>query len=171
MNTEIEMEARLWEYIDGWSSAEEKSTMEQLIADNAAWRAKYNELLEVHRLIDLTELEQPSMRFTKNVMEEIARYNIAPATKTYINNKIIWGISLFFLTVIAGLVVYSIAQVDWSAGSQSQSPIGIDFTAVDYSPVFNNTFVNLFMMANVILGLMLLDRVLSKKKAALQKDI
>ena len=171
MNTELEMEARLWEYIDGLSSAEEKGVIEQLIADNAAWRAKYGELMEVHSLIDLTELEQPSMRFTKNVMEEIAKYNIAPATKSYINNKIIWGIGLFFITLIVGLVVYGIAQVDWSVGSNTKSPIGLDFTQVDYSPIFSNTFVNIFMMANVILGLMLLDRVLSKKKEALQKGM
>ena len=171
MNSEMEMETRLWDYIDGAGDAPERAAMEQLIADNAEWRAKYSELLEVHQLIDLTELEQPSMRFTKNVMEEIAKYNIAPATKTYINTKIIWGISLFFLTVIAGLVVYSIAQIDWSSGTGSSSPIGVDFTAVDYSPIFGNTFVNIFMMANVVLGLMLLDRFLAKKKSALQKEL
>ncbi len=169
MNAELEMEARLWEYIDGLNNAEEKGVIDQLIADNAAWHAKYSELLEVHQMLDLTELEQPSMRFTKNVMEEIAKYNIAPATKSYINNKIIWSIGLFFITLIAGLVVYSIAQVDWSVGSNTKSPIGVDFSQVDYSPIFSNTFVNIFMMANVILGLMLLDRVLSKKKEALQK--
>ncbi|MGV3656628.1 MAG: hypothetical protein ACO1NX_01690, partial [Chitinophagaceae bacterium] len=63
------------------------------------------------------------------------------------------------------------AQVDWSVGSNTKSPIGLDFTQVDYSPIFSNTFVNIFMMANVILGLMLLDRVLSKKKEALQKGM
>lgn len=166
----MEMETRLWEYIDGISDAAEKSIIEQLIADNAAWRAKYSELLEVHNMLDLTELEQPSLRFTKNVMEEIAKYKIAPATKTYINNKIIWSIGLFFITLIAGLLVYSIAQVDWSVGGNTKNSINVDFTAVDYSPIFSNTFVNIFMMANVILGLMLLDRVLQKKKETLQKE-
>lgn len=171
MNTELEMETRLWEYIDGLSEGSEKSVIEQLIRDNTAWRAKYAELLDVHQALDLTELEQPSLRFTKNVMEEIAKYNIAPATKSYINNKIIWGIGLFFITLIVGLVVYGIAQVDWSVGSNTQSPIGVDFSAVDYSAIFSNTFVNIFMMANIILGLMLLDRVLAKKKEALQKEM
>jgi len=171
MNREMEMETRLWEYIDGLSTTEEKGVIEQLLASQAEWRAKYAELLEVHQMLDLTELEQPSMRFTKNVMEEIAKYNIAPATKSYINTKIIWSIGLFFITLIVGLVIYGVAQIDWSAGGQTQNPIGVDFTAVDYSPIFSNTFVNIFMMANVILGLMLLDRVLSKKKQALQKEI
>lgn len=164
MNKEMEMETRLWDYIDGTTGAAENSVMEQLIANDVEWRAKYSELLEVHSLIDLTELEEPSMRFSKNVMEEIAKYNIAPATKTYINNKIIWSIGLFFITLITGLVVYSIAQIDWSLGSTSQSPIGIDFTQIDYSPIMSNYIVNMFVLLNIVLGLMLLDRFLDKKK-------
>ena len=59
------METRLWEFIDGFSSTEEKSVIEKLIAENAEWRAKYHELLEVHQSLNLVELEGPSLRFTK----------------------------------------------------------------------------------------------------------
>ena len=75
MNNPVDIEARLWEYIDGLSVGEERSAVEQLIAENAAWKAKYQELLDMHQSLNLVELEQPSMRFTKNVMEEIARFN------------------------------------------------------------------------------------------------
>ena len=156
-----EMEARIWAYIDGLS--EEKSFIEQLIRENAVWRAKYNELIELNQFLHATELEQPSMRFTKNVMEEISKIQIAPATKEYINKYIIRGIAAFFITVIVGFLIYGFSQVNWSAGNAS-SHAGIDFTQVDYSRMFNNTFVNLFMMANIILGLMLLDRYLTSKK-------
>lgn len=156
-----EMEARIWAYIDGLS--EEESFIEQLIAENAEWRAKYHELLEFNQLLQDTELEQPSMRFTKNVMDEISRVHIAPATREYINKNIIRGIAAFFITVIVGFLVYGFSQVDWSAGNKT-NPAGIDFTQVDYSRMFNSTFVNIFMMLNIILGLMLLDRYLSSKK-------
>lgn len=159
-----EMELQLWEYIDNISEANNRSAIEKLIADNLKWREKYHELLEVHQLMESAELEEPSMRFTKNVMEEIARYHIAPATKSYINNKIIYGIAGFFITVIVAFVIYGISQINWSTGANSSSPVGIDFTSVDYSAVFNNTFVNAFMMLNVVLGLMLLDRYLNSKK-------
>lgn len=76
-----DIEVRLWEYIDGFSNDAEKSAIEKLIAENAEWKAKYHELLEVHQSLNLVELEGPSMRFTRNVMEEIAKYQIAPATK------------------------------------------------------------------------------------------
>jgi hypothetical protein len=164
MENAMEMETRLWDFIDGSSDAAEASIIEKLIAENTAWRAKYHELLDLHQLIGATELEQPSMRFTKNVMEEISKYHIAPATKTYINNKVIWGIAIFFITVIVGFLVYGIGQIDWTVASNTQSPVGIDFTEVDYSRMFNNTYMNIFMMVNVVLGLMLLDRYLNDKK-------
>ena len=139
----------------------------KLIAENVVWKQRYHELLDLHQSINLIELEQPSLRFTKNVMEEIARYQIAPATKKYINNKIIWGIALFFGTLIIGFLIYGISQINWAAGTDSQSTIGIDFTQVDYSRVFNNNFVNIFMMLNIVLGLMLLDRYLNNRKKAM----
>jgi hypothetical protein len=159
-----EMEGRLWEFIDGMADASQRSVIEQLIQENAAWRIKYQELLELHQSINMVELEQPSLRFTKNVMEEISRLHIAPAAKNYINSKVIFGIAAFFITVIVGFLVYAISQVKWSAASDSKSAYGIDLTNVDYSAIFSNNFVNAFMMLNVLLGLMLLDRYLSNKK-------
>ena len=155
------IEARLWDYIDGLSEQNESLNVQKLIVDNAEWRAKYHELLEVHQMISATELEAPSMRFTKNVMDEIAKNHIAPATKNYINNNIIWSIAFFFITLIVGFVIYGISQIDWAGASTNTT--GINFSQVDYSKVFNNTFVNVFMMLNVILGLMLLDKYLSNK--------
>lgn len=165
----MEQEARLWDYIDGLADSSEKSAIEQLIAENAEWKAKYHELLEVHQLVNATELEEPSLRFTKNVMEEIARYKIAPAAKEYINKRIIWGIAAFFITVIVAFVIYGVSQVDWSAG-ESDNLIGVDFDKVDYSIMFNNTYMNMFMMLNIVLALFLFDRVLENKKKQYQKE-
>lgn len=169
-HSEEEIEIRLWEYIDGLSEASEKSAIEKLIEENTLWRAKYHELLEVHQSLNLVELEEPSLRFSRNVMEEIAKYHIAPATKEYINKKIIWGIAAFFITVIFAFVVYGISQIDWSAASTPGNSLGIDFSEVDYGQMFNNNFVNGFMMLNVILGLMLLDRYLTNKKHKLMEE-
>lgn len=160
-----DMESRLWDFIDG--SSTEASVVEKLIAENAAWQAKYAELLDIHSLVQATDLEEPSLRFTKNVMEEIARLQITPAAKKYINSKIIWGIAAFFITVIVGFLGYGFSQLDLSSGSGDSSATGIDFSAVDYSRVFSNSFVNLFMMINVVLGLMLLDRYLAWKRKKL----
>ena len=112
MNTQHNIEERLWNFIDGTASAGEKTVIEQLLEINAEWKAKYHELLQVNELLKSTELEGPSMRFTKNVMEEISKLHIAPATKSYINKKIIWGIGVFFITLFVGFLIYGFGQMD-----------------------------------------------------------
>ena len=168
MDNQNDIEVRLWEYIDGLSSNEEKTVIEKLVAENAEWKAKYHELLEVHQSLNLMELEEPSLRFTKNVMEEIAKYQIAPATKTYINSKVIWGIGIFFLAMIVGFLVYGIGQIDWTTAGDSKSTLGVDLTKIDYSQMFNSNLMNGVMMLNVVLGLVLLDRYLSNKNKRLK---
>lgn len=168
MNQQENIEKKLWGYIDGLSSPSEKTEVEKMLQANPEWKNKYQELLEVKQLVRSTELEQPSLRFTKNVMEEIARLHISPATKNYINKKIIWGIGGFFLTLITGFLIYAIGQVEWVSGTGSRIPV--DFSKIDFSKIFNNNFVNAFMMVNVLLGLVLLDRILASKRKKFYKE-
>jgi len=157
-------EQRLWDYIDGISSPSEKTVIEQLLEANAEWKAKYHELLDVHQLMQSSELEQPSMRFTKNVMDEIARLQIAPATSSYINKNIIRGIGIFFVTLIVGFLVYGFSQMHLDWNSHADSVLPVDLNKVNYSRFFNNTWVNAFMIVNIVAGLFLLDRYLANKR-------
>jgi len=164
---ELNIEDRLWDYIDGNSNAEEKSFVEQLIATQEAWRNKYHELLELHQVINTSlELDEPSMRFSQNVMEEIAKYQITPATKTYINKKIINGIGFFFLAMIIGMLIYGLGQINWADTSGTSSDLITKYNPgkIDFSKFFNNTYTTIFMMVNVVMGLMLLDMYLGKKR-------
>ena len=173
MNKQRTTEERLWDYIDGVSSPGEKTVIEQLIQTDLEWKSKYRELLDVQQLLESSELEAPSMRFTKNVMEEIAKLQIAPATRNYINKRIIWGIGAFFITIIIGFLVYGFGQIDWTAQGDSKLPVdltNVDFSKVDYSKMFNNNLVNAFMMLNVILGLFLLDRFLANKRKKFREE-
>ena len=111
------------------------------------------------------ELDAPSMRFSQNVMEEIAKYQITPATKTYINKKIIYGIGIFFIAMIAGMLIYGLGQVNWSDGGGSSDLLTkYNPGKIDFSKFFNNTYTTVFMMINVVMGLMLLDMWLGKKR-------
>jgi hypothetical protein len=174
MNKQQTSEERLWDYIDGISSPQEKTVIEQLIQSDVDWKSKYHELLEVQQLLQSTDLEAPSMRFTKNVMEEIAKLHIAPATRNYINKRIIWGIGAFFITIIVGFLVYGIGQIDWTVQGDTKLPVdlsNVDFSKVDYSKMFNNNMVNAFMMLNVILGLFFLDRYLANKRKKFHEGV
>lgn len=155
-------EERLWNYIDGTVTAAEKTLIEQLLESNAEWQAKYRELLEVNQLLQSTELEEPSMRFSKNVMEGISKLHIAPSTRSYINKKIIWGLGFFFIAMFVGFLVYGFGQINFS-GTEGGT-ISKNLDKIDYSKIFSNTWMNIFMMINVVIGLVLLDNYLSNKR-------
>ncbi|MBM3417086.1 MAG: hypothetical protein FJY20_11765 [Bacteroidetes bacterium] len=173
MNTQHNMEERLWNYIDGLSSADEKKAVEKLLQDNAdpiaiVWREKYKELLEVNSLLKSSKLDAPSLRFTKNIMEEIAKLHVAPAAKNYINKKIIWGITFFFIAMITGFLLYGFMQMDFSAAGGSD--LSKRISQFDISKFFNNTWVNALMMVNIVFGLSLFDNYLSQKRKKFRKE-
>jgi len=168
MNTSPDIVQRLWEYIDGISTADEKSVIEQLLKNDAEWKAKYKELLEIQSLLKSSELDAPSMRFTQNVMDEISKLHIAPAAKKYINQKIIWGIGFFFIALILGFLVFGISQMDFSNGQPSG--ISKEIKGFDISRFFSNSWVNALMMVNILLGLILFDNYLNTKRSKFRKE-
>ena len=84
------------------------------------------------------------------------------------NTAIIWGIGLFFMTMLVAILVYGFSQMDWSTGESSA--IADKLSKIDYSKFFNNTWVNAFMMINVLLGLVLLDNYFSNKRKQFRKE-
>jgi anti-sigma factor RsiW len=161
MNKQQHMEERLWDYLDGACSSEERMFIERLIATNHEWKNKYQELLELQDLLSHhLELDEPSMRFNQNIMEAISQHHIAPAAKSYINKRIIWGIAGFFICTITAFLIAGIAQVDWSAATTNDSFINLS----KLDRFANSTYSTIFMMINIVLGLMLLDMYLRKRK-------
>ena len=168
MNTQ-QMEEQIWNYIDGNASEKEISFIEHIIATDMEWQKKYRELLEVNQLLktDL-ELEQPSLRFSKNVMEQIKELKPARATVQYINKTIIRSIAAFFILTIAGFLVYGFTQINW-ATAKGTSPLpfelqSLNFDKLNFSKLMSSTWINLVLMINVVLGLLLLDSYLRRKK-------
>ncbi|HMU45867.1 MAG TPA: hypothetical protein PKC72_05825 [Chitinophagaceae bacterium] len=168
METQQNMENRLWSFIDGTVSKDEKTVIEKLLETDAAWKSKYHELLQANDLLKSSELEQPSMRFTKNIMEEIARLHVAPATRTYLNKKIIWGLGIFFIVMLVGFIIYGFGQMSWGGGNEGDIAKNMD--KIDFSKFFNNTWMNVLMMINVVLGLFLLDNYFNNKRKAFRKE-
>jgi anti-sigma factor RsiW len=176
-----QMEERLWDYIDGFCSDAERNAIGDLIAADPEWQDKYRELLEWQAAMGATELDAPSLRFTRNVMEEIARHRVAPATTSYFNRRIIGGIAAFFLLAILGTLVFSLVQLGGSGAraglhhDQNNLPALGDASSmarawqdrldrIDWSRIFTSGYVNIFIMVSVVMGLMLLDMYLTRRK-------
>src|SRR3982751_114359 len=141
-----EMEIRLWEYIDGIASEQESGVISQLIASQRLWKERYEELKSLQELMLASELEEPSMRFTKNVMEEITRLQISPAASNYINKRVIWGIAGFFIASIIAFVIYSVGLIDWGTPAPVNPEYSIHIEQPDYSRIFTSTYASVFLM-------------------------
>lgn len=165
MNKPENIEARLWDYIDGLSTEQERSFIAKLIEENLEWRRKYHELLDVHHLMQQDiELDEPSMRFTQNVMDMVTREKIAPAASTYIKKSVIRVIAGFFLISIAALLIFVLVNVNWSnISTVSDKPL-VKIPEIDMSKYMNTTVFNSMMIISAVLALMFLDMTLRKKQ-------
>ena len=162
------MEERLWEFIDGLSTPDEKTEIRRLLETNPVWQKAYSSMMDMNTLFRETSLEEPSMRFSKNVMEEIAKHKIAPATKSYVNKKIIYGIGGFFMILIGGMLAYLFTQIDYAQPGTISVPESLPNINFEWSDYVNSTTLNIFLMIDAVLGLMLLDKYLNKKKDKLK---
>ncbi|HLP38882.1 hypothetical protein [Lacibacter sp.] len=162
-----QMEEKIWGYIDGTSSKEEIAFVEQMIAADAIWRAKYSELKEINQLLKADmELEQPPMRFSMNVMDQLQGLKPAPATKKYINKTIIRSIAVFFIVTIVGFLIYSFTLIDWSSSTATGEGYQLPSISFDYKLLLNSTWLNVLLMLNVVMGLLYLDNYLRRNKKA-----
>ncbi len=161
-----EMEILIWDFIDGRTGSREKDFVIKQIAEDPLWKACYLQQLGIHDMLKKVELEMPSLRFSKNIMEEIANYQVAPAAKTYINKNVIRIFAAFFLVMIIGLFIYFVGQIHWVNQSSSNlvSAYSQEANKINWSKILNNSYVNIFIGINIILGLILTDKYFQGKR-------
>ncbi|RYF99783.1 MAG: hypothetical protein EOO02_16255 [Chitinophagaceae bacterium] len=166
MNAE-QIEAKLWDLIDGTLPADEVSFVENLVKTNQEWKEKHAELLQIHSMMhDSFELDEPSMSFTRNVMEEIGRLNVTPATRKYLDARIIRSIGGFFVLSIIALIIFAFTKATFSTTGQG-TVLAEKLDSVNYNQFASSTYMNIFLMINTVLGLVLLDFYLGSKKKKL----
>ena len=157
------MEARLWDYIDGLNTEQERSLVAKLIEENSIWKNKYHELLDIHQLMQQNmELDEPSMRFSQNVMDAIAHEKIAPAASSYIKKSVIRVIAAIFLLSIGALLLYMFSTMNWKAMSSQAS--SIQLPDVNPGKYLNNSVLYGMAIVTVVLCLAMLDSALRKKQ-------
>jgi hypothetical protein len=150
------IEQRIWDYLDGTDTAEQRELTGQLIKSDPLYRRVYDECNSFNSLVSAIDQEEPSMGFNRNVMERI---NLEPAHasfKSLIDRRIIFGIAGFFLFTITALLVVLFYQIDWTQTTGFKTP---EFTmpAIDTAKYLNSTFINTFFFVDIIIGLYLFD--------------
>ena len=156
MNT---IEQQLWDYIDGNLTETAKKAIEEKIASDTEIKAQYKELLKLNLVFDEMDLEEPSLSFTRNVMESVALEPAPVALKTKVNTKIIYAIGGFFVLSLVGILGYVLAQV-------KITPVDLDWNVkfdLNLDKYISPTTIYVFLFADLVIGLVLLDYFLRKK--------
>ncbi|OAQ38728.1 hypothetical protein A5893_11805 [Pedobacter psychrophilus] len=162
-------ELRIWDYIDGLSSEDERTNVEQLIRTDLVFKAKYEELLAANSDFDLIGLDAPSMVFTNKVMHQIYLEAKPLSAKAKTDKKIIYLIAGLFGLMMVACIMVGINQIDWSINNSTPFSImpknGLNLKS--FSGEISNGFINKFfygfLMFDMIVGLMFLDKLMRKK--------
>ncbi len=160
MNT---AEEKLWNYIDDACTPAEREAIELQIAQDAAFAAKYRELLALNSEFAMMELDEPPMAFTYNVMESIRNEYAATPLKSAINKNIIKGIGLFFVLLISALLIFAFSQTHLGAGGANAAS-HFKFSLPNFGPLFTGPFMQVFCFLDIVLALYLFDNYLRKKR-------
>ena len=164
MNT---MEEKLWNYIDGTCSDEEKKAIDILIAQDEVYRRKYQELLALNQEFSKMELDEPPMAFTYNVMESIRAEHAQQPLKAAIDKRIIKGISGFFIVSILLLVIYVLSTMRLASANVSVH-LPDSLKLPDIKNYLNKPVLEGFLFFDVVLGLFLFDAYLRKRGVSKQ---
>lgn len=144
----------LWRYIDGQCSEAEQLRVYEQLAVNTSWKDAYNDIIAFNQtLLHNTELEQPSMRFSKNVMDVVQ--SEAFSYKKYSSRKLIWIFSFVIAALTIIMVVAGVTDIDWTSGKSLWS-----FKQVTIN---RKGIVFITLAVNTILILVLIDTLLKRK--------
>lgn len=156
-------EDRLWDYIDGTCSVNERTVIDQLLKTDATWKMEYDKLMLLHQGLQSMELDEPSMGFKNRVMEQVVASPHPSMLKTKVDRRIIYMIAAFFVAAIGGTLAYAISLVDWNASGSFKLP-QVNIPAINWSFFGSSGYTLFFLAVNVVLGLVLLDKFLSARR-------
>lgn len=161
---ERNMEQELWEYIDELCTEADRQRIAELIRTNSKWAAMHKELLAFQQeLAESSELQEPHMRFTQNIMDTIAGMQPVPVMRRYINRSLMRGLAAFFIISTGLSLLLILFSTNWSA-PMSIANEAWHLPKIDFSPYFNSHSANLGISILVVLLLVFFDQMLRTRR-------
>jgi hypothetical protein len=160
----ITMEEEIWDYIDGNSSPEQALSVQAKIASDPAYGSLYEELLAINDQMNELELEEPSMSFTRNVMEQV-KLEIAPVSmKTKVDTRIIYSIAAFFICFILAILGYILSNSTFDF-TDIKFNMGFQMEHIDFGKYVTPTSIKIFLFIDLLLALAFVDSYLRRRRA------
>jgi hypothetical protein len=115
---------------------------------------------EIEKMLNAMEFEEPSMSFTRNVMEQVKLEAVPVALKTKVDKRIIYSIAAIFVVLMGLIFIYAVATTDLKPLTQKMSfnmAIDKDITAI---------VLKAFLFIDMVIVLFYFDRLLRYKRQA-----
>jgi hypothetical protein len=149
------MEEKLWNYIDGTCSDEERIAIAALIEKNESWHKAFNDMTQMDIAISEITLDEPPMAFSYKVMEGIRVHEAAKPLKTATNSYVIGAIAGFFvLTIMVVVALLFNGAVD-----------NVNAKLPDFYALTSSSVIKIFFYVDVILLLFFTDAFLRRKRS------
>ena len=162
MQHELEIEMQIWDYVDKRCNEPEAKRIELLIKTDDLWKQKFIEITMLHQNIESIELEQPHMRFSRNVMEAIADEKMASTAKGYLNKWVLVSIISFFAVAICYSLSHMLVLLNVETNRHGFYGFRLQQISSFFSPA---SFVFLLLVLNIITALILIDAMWKRKRS------
>jgi hypothetical protein len=162
-----EIEEKIWDFIDGNLSNAQQQEVELLIDTNESYKQKYQEIFALVQSLESMSLDEPSMSFSNKVMEKVHLINIPLSAKARVDARIINFIGSFFILSLVLILVYSFSEINWSEKSSFENPLKLSLENFSISPNIKSTFIQLFLMIDVLVALLVFDKFLRFKRESI----
>ncbi|MEZ4772360.1 MAG: hypothetical protein R3D00_04190 [Bacteroidia bacterium] len=130
-------EQMIWHYLDGNLDEESKQQLEKKIAEDAEVKVLFEKITSLDQLLRTQQIEQPSLRFSKNLMEKIGSMEkVTPDSVSLIPrftsarvSLIVISLSIFSI-LISGIIPAVYYQTHLFPETFSNDTISIFFWAI-----------------------------------------
>ena len=156
------IEQKVWDYLDGLGNTEERIEMERLIQSDPDYQAAHESLSEINNSLVNMDTEQPSLAFTRNVMDQLKGEPVPGSVKSLVDKRIISGLFFFFLTSIVILLAILLIQIEWGQSSQINN-YSFQLPVVNFSSFINDWTIKGFYFVDAVIILYFFDHFLRRK--------
>ncbi|MET1056407.1 MAG: hypothetical protein ABWY16_13960 [Pedobacter sp.] len=150
------IEEQIWDYIDGNGGSAQRSETARKIASEEEYQSVYRELLSLQQQFKDISIDEPSMSFSRNVMEIINMEPAPVSLKTKTDKRIILGLAALFILAIGTILAFAIANSHMSAPKFS-----VD---INLSQYLSPTLIKTFVFADIVLAMLYADSLFRRKK-------
>jgi hypothetical protein len=159
------LEDKIWDYIDGLATRQERIDLEALLKQNPDAQEKFDEINALSLDFKDLALDEPSMSFSANIMREI---NVPLSKSASIDKRIIYAIGGLFGITMAACVLVVLFNIDWSTGSgfnyEIKFPkVSLSDSILTFTEKYQYLFYG-FLMFDLAVLLKFIDGYLNKQK-------